>query len=80
MSKRGEDMTRLDVIVLALCIGGRSFAWGAKVREIMGGTVKIDSVTPETYASVMSQLARAEADALVECARAIEQQLERGSA
>lgn len=74
--KRIEDMTRLDLIAVALCIGGRSFSWSAKLREMFNDT-KVESFTPETYATIMTELGRADAVALVECARVIEQELDK---
>lgn len=74
MSKRVEDMRRLDLLTPAALCGGKAYASAEYIREQVS---KLGvPFTPEEYEATLTGLLRAEARAMVEYVKEIERQLD----
>lgn len=68
MSKCFENLTRLDLITIALCFGGRPYSYSNHVR----GLIDASSVTVENYEELLNKLSAIESKALLEHAIQLE--------
>lgn len=67
-------MTRLDAIVLALCVSNKVQTLANVLTTEMG---RLGAMTPEYYEANISTLMQAEALAIVRAAQTIERELDR---